>query len=221
MNHNRRIPPSRLKNIIGIQFGRLIVESYAGNGKWICVCSCGGRVTVKTGNLRSGNTKSCGCYQKDRVTESLTTHGMTGTKVYAAWASMIQRCTNPKNPGWKDYGGRGIKVCERWMNFENFYADMGDLPFDGAEIERKDNDGGYCKENCIWATHKEECNNRRSSHKITFQGRTQTARQWEEELGFPLKILHNRIKVQKWSEEKAITTPIRRIGNREPIIPRL
>lgn len=221
MNPNHKNPPSRLKNIVGEPFGRLTVESYAGGVKWLCVCKCGNRVTVKTGNLRSGNTQSCGCLQRDRVVESLTVHGLSKSKVFASWSSMIQRCTNPNNPAWKDYGGRGITVCERWMTFENFYADMGDLPFAGAQIERKDNNAGYSKDNCKWATRKEECNNRRSCHNITFRGRTQTARQWEEELGLPLKILHSRIKVLGWTETMALTTPVRRMLARDPIFPKL
>lgn len=118
---------------------------------------------------------------------------MEGTKIYRLWSSMLTRCRNPKSPTYKNHGGRGIKVCERWLSFENFYADMGDRP-EGKQLERKDNDGDYTPDNCVWATKKDQANNRRTNRKLTFNGRTQTATQWADELGVSLQCLIYRLK---------------------------
>lgn len=219
--------PKNFRDITNQVFSRLTALSYLGSQKWKCVCSCDGKeVIVNSANLFNSHTQSCGCLQRERTSKAKKIHGMSATRIFGVWSGMIQRCTNPKQPRWPYYGGRGIIVCERWrlgegaMNgFQCFYHDMGDRPFEGAEIERKDNDGNYCPENCKWATHKEESNNRRSSHNITFSGRTQTAKQWEEELNLPLHILRTRLKVNKWSVERAFTTPIRRYKQREAIVP--
>lgn len=153
------------------RFGRWTVSESAGLDKhghplWECRCDCGNIKTVRGDSLQCGNTKSCGCLRKEiiavRTSEVHTTHGMSGTLIYGIWVAMLQRCNNPNDKAYKDYGGRGIKVCDHWLNFENFFADMGERPKD-LTIERIDNNKGYFKENCKWTTRAEQQKNQRIS----------------------------------------------------------
>jgi hypothetical protein len=142
----------------GVELIRLNGRNRFGNAIWECKCHCGVVFQTLASALKYGGTKSCGCLKMKAVSQlaknALTTHGMCGTRTYDAWCGMIKRCTNPKTIGWARYGGRGIKVCESWMRFENFHKDMGDCP-DGATLDRINTDGNYCSENCRWATQKE------------------------------------------------------------------
>ncbi len=136
------------------------------------------------------------------------THDMSRTPEYKIWIGMKARCNNEKDTGYKNYGGRGIKVCERWINsFENFYEDMGGRPEGNYSIERKDNNGNYCKENCYWATKKEQANNRRSNRLIEYNGEIHSLSEWESKLNLNRGDLKRRLNRLKWSFEKAITTP--------------
>lgn len=124
-----------------------------------CECECGIKSIHCAADLRAGKSKQCTTCHNREISKINIKHGMHDKALYKIWASMIQRCTNPKTSHYHRYGGRGIKVCERWLIFENFYADMGERP-EGMTLERINNDGDYKPSNCKWATHKENCNNR-------------------------------------------------------------
>lgn len=138
-------------------------------------------------------------------------HAVKGrtSKEYWVWSAMIQRCHNPKNKSYHGYGARGVKVCERWMNFKNFITDMGLRPSSKHVLDRKNGDGDYCPENCRWATTKQSGRNTRKNTIISFLGETMCVAEWAERLGWHPNILHDRFRLG-WSIEQALTTPIRR-----------
>lgn len=133
-----------------------------------------------------------------------TTHGKFGTQIYRVWSNMLTRCTNPNHTQYKDYGGRGIKPCEEWLKFENFYADMGEIP-PGMTLERRENDKGYSKNNCVWATQQQQSVNRRNNRVIEYQGVKKTLTQWAKDTGIPKSTLHNRIVVFGWELNRAFS----------------
>ena len=210
---------SKMIDLTGQTFGRLTVRERAENTKdgkasWKCICECGNEITVIGKDLRSGNTKSCGCYSREVASMKAKKHGYSKSRIHNIWLMMKQRCYNPKYPQFKDWGGRGITICDEWLgehgaeNFikwakENGYAD-------NLEIDRKNNDGNYCPENCRWATRKEQANNKRCTHLITFNGKTQSIKQWAEEIGINYGTLISRIEDYGWSIEKALTTAVQK-----------
>lgn len=154
-------------DLAGQKFGRLTALDRAlgeRGSRWRCQCDCGETSVVRGILLLNGNTRSCGCLSKESsaaVCRSRATHGGRDTPEYGVWWSMRQRCDNPANKAFANYGGRGIRVCERWQSFENFRADMGMRPSDELSIDRIDNDGNYEPGNCRWATAKEQRANQR------------------------------------------------------------
>lgn len=208
-----------MKQIIkkGDSFGRLTAVRFDHWDKWGCQlwlfkCDCGIEKVIRVKNVKSGNTKSCGCLFDTVKTingKKNITHGMRKTITYNTWAGMIQRCLNENHPKYKDWGGRGIKVCPEWLGangFENFFDDMGERP-EGKTLDRIENDKGYCKSNCRYATPKQQSNNRRSNHLLTYGGKTQTITRWAEELCINPSTLKMRI-YSGWSIERALSTLI-------------
>lgn len=158
----------RIKDLTGQKFNRLTAISFAGkdssnNARWLFKCDCGNTVECRGSEVSRGTTKSCGCLVSEKTKESNTTHNMSRTRTYKTWISMRSRCNNPTDKFYEYYGARGITVCKEWdESFEVFYSDMGDQP-DGLSIDRIDNNKGYSKENCRWATSETQQRNKRNS----------------------------------------------------------
>lgn len=171
---------------------------------WLCHCECGIERSVQAGNLLSGLTKSCGCLNLELCKSRATTHGMSDTREFKNWLLMIDRCTNKNNKRWNRYGGRGIKVCARWLDFSLFYADMGNKP-KGLTIERINNDGNYEPGNCRWATPTEQQRNKRSNRILEAFGRKQILAEWERELGMSASLLHYHLRSGIKTLEQIIT----------------
>lgn len=213
----------KVKDLAGQRFGRLVVlydtgERKSRNVVWRCKCDCGNEVDVAGYSLTSGNTTSCGCYNRERSVEANTVHGMNrqGERhpVYAAWSRMLQRCENPNNKRYKDYGGRGIRVCEEWHDAKVFIEwALSHGWREGLSIDRIDNNGNYEPGNCRWATLREQARNKRSNRLITFNGKTQSLAAWAEEMGINSSALRYRIYQLHWSVERALTEPVRRTIN--------
>lgn len=199
------------------RFGRLVVlkkdhVGERGRGFWLCRCDCGNEVVKKTQSLTDGRAVSCGCRREETKEEFKTRfikHGMRNTLTYSTWRSMNTRCKNAHIAQYNDYGGRGISICDRWKCFENFFQDMGERP-QGTSLDRIDNNGDYCKENCRWSTREEQGNNTRKTTHIEFNGKIQSTTQWSNETGIEQSVLCKRL--QKWTVEKALTTPVRKIN---------
>jgi hypothetical protein len=197
---------------IGRKFERLIVEEYLpGNArthpKLRCLCRCGKRVVVSSTNLLRWRTKSCGCLNDETRVSANTTHGMSRSTEYQIWKSMIQRCGWSKHPYYNNYGGRGIKVCSRWLQFDNFFADMGLRP-KKMTLERKDNSRGYEPDNCCWASRRQQNTNRRNNTYISFRGQVKTLTEWSEELDMPIGRISSRLRRYGYSAEEALTSPL-------------
>lgn len=187
-------------DLTGRRFGRLIAlkdsdERYQGSIKWLCRCDCGNLTKVTSSSLVSGHTKSCGCLGKERRKEANTIHGMSRTPTYKTWVKIKQRCLNPNNSRFKDYGGRGIKVCDHWMKFENFYKNMGDKP-EGKSIDRINNDGDYEPKNCKWSTAKQQAENRRP--KSSGPAEQKWFRAWKENVPYQLFSNNQTAFARKW-----------------------
>lgn len=195
-------------DLTGIRFGRLVVIRRAGQRNsfalWACACDCGGSAVVMGVSLRRGATKSCGCLRRDVSTARFTTHGAVGTPEHCSWNAMLGRCNNPNNKKWSRYGGRGITVCERWREFENFLADMGHRPSISHSIDRINNEGNYEPSNCRWATQSQQQNNRSTNLNLSAFGMTMNLKQWSTHLSVDYSTLQRRL-AKQWPLEKVLS----------------
>lgn len=214
---------SKIRDLTGMKFSRLEVLGKAERplttnhpgSFWKCKCDCGEESIARSDALKSGRIKSCGCLHREMAAARASingkkskTHGKSTTRIYKIWSMIIDRCTNLKSNKYPGYGGRGITVCERWLeSFENFYADMGDRPSPKHQIDRIDNDKGYCKENCRWATPKEQCRNRTNNRIIEFNGEKKPLSEWAELKNMSGAALAARLK-RGWSIEAALNKPL-------------
>lgn len=187
------------ENLTGKQFGRLSVISFdhmesKGRSYWLCECSCGKRVVARRDQLLSGHTTSCGCYAIDNTRERATKHGLSNERLYDIWRAMRYRCRNETDSRYFRYGGRGIKVCDEWNDFETFYnwaMQNGYEP--NLSIDRIDNDGDYCPENCRWVNDITQANNKCTNRNVEYNGVTHTVSEWARLFGVHKETLRYRI----------------------------
>lgn len=217
-------------DLTGKRFGRLTVlewiPSARGNARWLCRCDCGTEKVVNGKSLRNGHSKSCGCYQREEVSQRMRnltpeekrkyarySHHMSDSRIYRIYAGMKGRCYGPSNTHYEYYGGRGIKMCDEWLDdFMNFYEwAMANGYEDHLTIDRIDVNGNYCPENCRWATRKEQLNNTRQNRFLKFNGETHTVKEWADITGINVSTLRRRLK-NGWSVELALTTPTLKRG---------
>lgn len=204
----------KIYDIIGNTYGKLTVLSHDhsdGYKKYyLCKCTCGNEKVILRSNLLAGYTKSCGCLQKERTSQARKLPD--GYRhLHSVFESMKSRCYDKNNNRYARYGARGITICDEWLNdkdvfcrwaLENGYAQ-------GLTIDRIDNNGNYCPENCRWSTPKEQMLNFSNNVPITYNGETKTITQWADSLNMNRTTLHNRLRYYHWSVEKALTTPVR------------
>lgn len=204
-------------DLVKQKFGRLTIIRYYGQNKWnnylwLCLCNCGKDKIVRNSHLINGEIKSCGCLKTEKTKQRMMTHGHTKNNkwsgVYQSWSNMITRCTNSSSNEYKNYGGRGITVCQRWLKFENFLKDMGERPR-GHQIDRINNDKGYYLKNCRWTTPKQQARNRRTNRLITFNGKTKCLANWAEDFNISQSRLRQRLYRDNWSMKRALTTPVK------------
>ena len=202
---------SKLIDLTGKSFGRLIVisriefQSKRREAKWLCNCICGSYTKVLGYHLRNSKVQSCGCLSLENKT--IHNHSISkntiNNRTYISWQKLKDRCLNENNDKYEDYGGRGIKVCQRWLDsFENFLLDMGERPLK-TSIDRINNDGDYLPENCRWATQKEQSLNKRTNRIINYNGKSKTLSQWSEISNTSPSLISYRIKAG-WSTEQAL-----------------
>lgn len=194
-------------DLTGQRFAYLLVQEFAGSNKrneslWLCKCDCGNTKIVRGAKLKEGEVKSCGCMHYP------IKHGMTDTRLYHIWRTMKARCTDPNSVKFPYYGARGIKVCDDWLDsFESFCSwSMANGYADKLSIDRIDNDGNYCPENCRWATREEQANNTRTNRFIDFNGEKHTIAEWSRINGISKAALYHRLE-RGWSVEDALTVP--------------
>jgi hypothetical protein len=202
-------------DITGQSFNKLKVikrveNNNYGNAQWLCKCLCGEEKVFQGTHLRSGKPQSCGCSAIKSMAQKNTKHGMSRSKGYKAYRAVLQRCNNPKSKAYKYYGGRGIKICDRWLeSFENFWEDMGEEHRDTLTLDRINNNGNYEPSNCRWATRKMQQNNRRANFFITYKDETLTIAEWADKLNIGFGTLAHRIKYAQWPIAKALETPVK------------
>lgn len=202
-----------IKDMTGLRFERLRViergpSDTNGNARWHCICDCGNKTLSSGFTLRNGQAKSCGCLTTDQLRARATKHRKHRTPEWRCWASMRGRCQNPNSKKWHLYGGKGITVCERWNDFENFYADMGPRPSLRHSIDRINGNGNYEPRNCRWALPKEQANNTTQNRMVVYRGETMTLAQALDLAG---NIVTHSKAIERlgreWSVEDAVELP--------------
>lgn len=216
---------SKIIDLKGQKFNRLLViePTRLKNGKfaWKCVCDCGNTIVTQGAHLKSGKTKSCGCYKNESFIHRNTIHGLSRTKLNSVLYGIKSRCENPNNIGYKNYGGRGISVCDEWkgnnglLNFYNWAINNGYK--EGLQIDRINNDGNYEPSNCRWITPRENLLNKRNTIFCEYNGENVSLKELSMKFGIPYKRLRSRIIDFNWDVEKAIFTPIKKYRKKEVI----
>lgn len=201
----------------GRRFARLtaveFVETRNRLAFWRFHCDCGAEKVINGSNVRSGKTTSCGCHHRKMAKTAKTTHGKSGTAEHSVWSGMKQRCLNPNSTFYKRYGGRGIGICDRWLDFQSFLLDMGPRPSPQHTIERLENDKGYAPGNCVWLVRKQQSQNRAVVRRYEFRGSRLTIRQLSEQYAIPVKSLTRRIEAG-WEISRAVLEPLAAKGSR-------
>jgi hypothetical protein len=195
----------------GETYGRLTVIEHVPNApgakdtnaRWLCRCVCGTTKVVYGQDLKKGKVVSCGCWNQEKRTK----HGMSHTHVHKVWIAMRDRCRNPNNLAFKNYGGRGIKVCDRWDSFSDFLADMGDRP-EGFDLDRIDNNGNYEPSNCRWLSRQKNLNNKRTNRFLELRGETHTIAEWSRITGLSWLTIRQRLRYG-WTVERTLTEPLK------------
>lgn len=208
--------PYRADNLANQTFSRLTAlgptySSPRGVVFWFCQCECGNTAVVRAWQLRSGKTKSCGCFNRDTKIARLTKHGMSKTRIHSTWQNMVSRCHVPANKSYPYYGARGIFVCDEWRHdFLAYHDHVSQLPNYGEKgytLDRIDNSLGYSPGNVRYATRTEQMRNTRQNILLTYNGKTQCLAAWAEETNIKCRVLSSRLQLG-WSPEKILTTPI-------------
>ena len=203
----------KLVNIVGKKFGRLLViekaNSLNGCTRWRCLCDCGNECIVQSSSLKSGNTKSCGCYKRENAKKLYSTVRQNDKKLYSVWNGIKQRCYNKNSKSYHNYGGRGIKMNDDWANdYKTFYEWAMKAGYKyGLEIDRIDNDGDYCESNCRFVNKEIQANNKRNVKLYTINGITKSLPQWCREYDIDYYTVRQRVFKLGWCIEKALTTP--------------
>lgn len=206
--------PLKVEDLSGHKYGQWTVIQYAGlasdrKATWLCECKCGTRKVVRAKNLRNAQSCDCGCGRRQKTILRNTTHGRSRSPEHRTWCGMIKRCYNQNNPGYEDYGGRGITVCDRWKNsFESFLSDMGVKPFPEASIGRIDNDGNYEPNNCRWETYGQQAKNTRRNRRVVIGSDSRCFSEWAKEAGVTPSTFTNRVEAN-WNEDHLLLPPIK------------
>lgn len=207
----RKPPPIKKPvNISGQKFGMLYAikldsRDRHNRERWLFKCDCGKEKVIEKSSVKTGHTKSCGCWQIENNKVIGITHNKSKTREFKIWLGIKKRCLNKKHSTYKNYGGRGIKICDRWKDsFENFLADIGSAPSELYSIDRIDNNGNYEPSNCKWVTRKEQNNNTRRNRIFSYEGNNYTLSNLCDKLELKYKLIYDRVTKLKWKIEEAI-----------------